>query len=93
MIAKGVFPEGTKTTPMNPMPEDQANVADYVKPWDTLSDDEKRLFWRMAEVWAGFSEYTDAQIGRIIDDLEESGQLDNTLVLYAADNGTSGGTG
>jgi arylsulfatase A-like enzyme len=44
----------------------------------------------MAEVFAGFSEYTDAQVGRIIELLEESGQLDNTLVIYAADNGASG---
>jgi arylsulfatase A-like enzyme len=90
MIEKGVMPEGTQLTPFNPMPEDQANELDYVPPWDTLSDDQKKLFSRMAEVWAGFSEYTDAQIGRLIDYLEESGQLDNTLVLYAADNGTSG---
>ncbi len=67
-----------------------ANPNDFVKPWDSLSDDEKRLFARMAEVFAGFSEYTDAQIGRLIDYLEESGQLDNTLVFYAADNGASG---
>ena len=59
-------------------------------PWDSLSDDEKRLFARMAEVFAGFSEYTDHQIGRVIDYLEESGQLDNTIVLYCADNGASG---
>jgi arylsulfatase A-like enzyme len=90
MIEKGVLPEGTKLTPFNPMPEDQANPLDTVLPWDTLSDDQKKLFSRMAEVWAGFSEYTDAQIGRLIDYLEESGQLDNTLVFYAADNGTSG---
>ncbi len=44
----------------------------------------------MAEVYAGFSEYTDAQVGRIIDYLEESGQLENTLVIYCADNGASG---
>ena len=63
---------------------------DDVRPWDSLSDDEKRLFARMAEVYAGFSEYTDHQVGRIIDYLEESGQLDNTIVLYCADNGASG---
>jgi arylsulfatase len=63
---------------------------DAVRPWDTLSDDEKRLFCRMAEVYAGFSEYTDHQVGRIVDYLEESGQLDNTIVIYAADNGASG---
>jgi phosphoglycerol transferase MdoB-like AlkP superfamily enzyme len=54
-----------------------------VRPWDSLNTDEKKLFSRMAEVHAGFSEYTDAQVGRIIDYLEESGQLDNTVVLYA----------
>jgi arylsulfatase len=44
----------------------------------------------MAEVYAAFSEYTDVQIGRVIDYLEESGQLDNTLIFYCADNGASG---
>ncbi|GAB11650.1 putative arylsulfatase [Gordonia araii NBRC 100433] len=90
MIDKGIVPEGTALTPLNPMPEDQANPGDAVRPWDTLNDDEKKLFSRMAEVYAGFSEYTDAQAGRIIDYLEESGQLDNTLIIYAADNGASG---
>ncbi|MHA7985381.1 arylsulfatase [Rathayibacter sp. CAU 1779] len=90
MIERGILPEGTALTPFNPMPEDEANPADYVKPWESLSDDEKRLFSRMAEVFAGFSEYTDVQIGRIIDYLEETGQLDNTLIFYCADNGASG---
>jgi arylsulfatase len=90
MIAKGILPEGTDLTPLNPMPEDVANPADAVRPWDTLTDEEKRLFARMAEVFAGFSEYTDAQVGRVIDYLEQTGQLDNTLVFYCADNGASG---
>ncbi len=90
MINKGILPENTALTPMNPLPEDMANPADMVKPWDSLSDDEKKLFSRMAEVYAGFSEYTDAQVGRIIDYLEETGQLENTVVIYAADNGASG---
>jgi arylsulfatase A-like enzyme len=90
MIEKGVFPEDTKLTPINPLPEEIANPADAVRPWETLNDDEKKLFCRMAEVWAGASEYADAQIERLIDYLEESGQLENTLVFYAADNGTSG---
>ena len=84
------MPEGTALTPLNPMPEDVANEADYVRPWDELNDDEKRLFSRFAEVYAGFSEYTDAQVGRIVDYLEETGQLDNTLIFYCADNGASG---
>ena len=61
-----------------------------MRPWDTLSDEEKALFSRMAEVYAGFSEYTDHQVGRIVDYLEESGQLDNTIIFYCADNGASG---
>jgi arylsulfatase len=90
MVEKGILPAGTAMTELNPMPEDQANPADYVRPWDSLNDKEKKLFSRMAEVYAGFSEYTDAQIGRIIDYLEQSKQLDNTIVIYAADNGASG---
>jgi arylsulfatase A-like enzyme len=90
MIERGILPEGTELTPINPMPEGTYTPADAVRPWDTLSDDEKRLFSRMAEVYAGFSEYTDHQVGRIVDYLEESGQLDNTLILYCADNGASG---
>ena len=90
MTERGILPADTDLTPFNPLPDDQANAADYVKPWDSLSDDEKRLFSRMAEVFAAYSEYTDVEIGRVIDYLEESGQLDNTLIFYCADNGASG---
>lgn len=90
MIEKGVLPEGTQMTPFNPLPEDAANPADHVRPWSELNDDERRLFARMAEVFAGFSEYTDAQVGRIVDYLEETGQLENTIIFYCADNGASG---
>ncbi|MCT1396391.1 arylsulfatase [Microbacterium sp. p3-SID338] len=90
MIEKGVLPEDTQMTPFNPLPEEAANPADHVRPWAELNDDERRLFARMAEVFAGFSEYTDAQVGRIVDYLEETGQLDNTIIFYCADNGASG---
>jgi len=90
MIAKGILPKGTQLTPVNPMPAEIATPADQVRPWNTLNADEKKLFSKLAEVYAGFSEYTDAQVGRIIDYLEQSGQLENTLVIYAADNGASG---
>ena len=90
MKEKGILPQDTEMAAFNPMPEDMANPADYVRPWDELNDDEKKLFSRMAEVYAGFSEYTDAQVGRIINYLEVTGQLENTIVLYAADNGASG---
>jgi arylsulfatase A-like enzyme len=90
MIEKGVMPADTGLTPLNPMPEGTFSPVDTVRPWDSLSDDEKRLFSRMAEVYAGFSEHTDHQVGRIVDFLEQTGQLDNTLILYCADNGASG---
>jgi arylsulfatase A-like enzyme len=90
MIAKGLLPEGTELTPFNPLPDSVSNPADFVRPWESLSADEKKLFSRLMEVYAAYSEYTDAQIGRILDYLEESGQLENTIVIYAADNGASG---
>src|SRR5499427_8903470 len=90
MIAKGVLPTGTQLTPINPIPEAAANSVDFVKPWNTLKPEEKKLFSRLMEVYAAYSEYTDVQVGRIIDYLEKTGQLENTLVLYTADNGASG---
>ena len=59
-------------------------------PWDALSADEQRLFARMAEVYAGFLSHTDAEIGRLLDFLEEFGQLENTIVVLVSDNGASG---
>lgn len=90
MIERGILPEGTTLTEFNPLPEDVANPADYVRPWNELSADEKKLFSRLCEVFAAFSEYTDDQIGRVIDYLKETGQYENTIIMYAADNGTSG---
>src|ERR1700712_4635499 len=58
--------------------------------WETLSADEKKLFSRQAEVYAGYTAYTDYEIGRVIQAVEDMGQLDNTLVIYIdGDNGTS----
>src|SRR5690348_7149007 len=92
MIERGLLPADTALTPINPLPKEIADTApgDVVRPWSTLHDDEKKLFARMAEVYAGFSEYTDAQIGRIIEYLEQTKQLENTLIFYCADNGASG---
>ena len=90
MIEKGIFPKDTKMTPINPLPEDIAAPNDAVRPWNSLNADEKKLFSKMAEVFAGFSEYTDMQVGRIVDYLEQTGQLENTVIMYCADNGTSG---
>ncbi len=58
--------------------------------WETLSADEKKLFARQAEVYAGYTAYTDNEIGRVIQQVEDMGKLDNTLIIYIdGDNGTS----
>jgi arylsulfatase len=90
MIEKGILPKGTTLTEWNPMSKDMANPADFVRPWESLNADEKKLFSRLCEVYAGFSEYTDVQIGRVIDYLKATGQYENTVIMYAADNGASG---
>ena len=92
----GIVPPDTELSPVNPYldvkgPNGEAwPYQDTVRPWDSLNDEEKRLFSRMAEVFAGFLSYTDGQIGRILDYLEESGQLDNTIIVTISDNGASG---
>jgi len=76
----GVVPADTK---LAPKPE-------AIKDWEALSADEKRLFARQMEVFAGFGEYADAEIGRLIATLKDLGQLDNTLILFIiGDNGAS----
>jgi arylsulfatase A-like enzyme len=58
--------------------------------WETLSADEKKLFARQAEVFAGYTAYTDNEIGRVIQAVQDMGKLDNTLIIYiCGDNGTS----
>ncbi|HTY71215.1 MAG TPA: arylsulfatase [Actinomycetes bacterium] len=94
--AMGIISNETELSPINPYtdlkgPEGQDWPAlDVVRPWDSLKDDEKKLFRRMAEVYAGFVSHADHQLGRMLDYLEESGQLDNTLIIIVSDNGASG---
>jgi arylsulfatase A-like enzyme len=79
-IALGVVPKGTKL----------ANKPEAIKDWDKLSADEKKLFAHQMEVYAGFGEYADHEIGRLFDAIGATGQLDNTLIFYIlGDNGTS----
>ena len=78
--ALGVVPAGTKL----------AAKPQAIKDWDKLSDEERKLFARQMEVYAGFGEYADTEIGRLVDSIADLGQLDNTLVFYIlGDNGTS----
>lgn len=94
----GLLPTDCELSPINPHGEPKTTgpdgqpwpMLDFVRPWDSLGDDEKKLFARMAEVFAGFVSYTDAQIGRLIDYLEESEQLENTIIVAVSDNGSSG---
>jgi arylsulfatase len=58
--------------------------------WDTLSLEEKKLFIRQADVYAAYQAYTDYEIGRVIQQVEDMGELDNTLIIYiSGDNGAS----
>ncbi len=79
--AMGVIPADTKLPPK----------ARGIKDWDALTANEKKLFTRQAEVFAGFVEQTDHEIGRLVAAIEDIGEMDNTLFIYiAGDNGTSG---
>jgi len=74
----GVVPPTTKLAPKPAA----------IKDWAALTPDEKKLFARQMEVFAGFGEYADTGIGRLIKAVEATGQLDNTLILYiVGDNG------
>jgi arylsulfatase A-like enzyme len=79
-IKLGVVPPDTK---LAPKPE-------AIKDWAALSAEEKKLFARQMEVFAGFGEYADTEIGRLVDAIKSAGQLDNTLIFYVVgDNGAS----
>jgi arylsulfatase len=77
----GVIPQEAKLTPW---PDD------LLKQWDALTADEKKLFAHQAEVYAAYLAYTDHEIGRVIQTVEDIGKLDNTLIIYiSGDNGAS----
>ncbi|HEX8892599.1 MAG TPA: sulfatase-like hydrolase/transferase, partial [Terriglobales bacterium] len=77
----GVIPQDAKLTPW---------PTDLIKNWDQLTPAEKKLFIRQAEVYAGYLAYTDHEIGRVIQAVEDLGKLDNTLIVYiSGDNGNS----
>jgi arylsulfatase A-like enzyme len=77
----GVIPADAKLTPW---PDN------LLKKWDALSDEEKKLFIRQADVYAAYLAYTDHEIGRVIQAVQDLGKLDNTLIIYiSGDNGAS----
>jgi len=84
----GIMPAHAQLTPW---PDGQAEFGGAKLPkWDTLSWEEKKLFIRQAEVFGAYLAYTDHEIGRVIQAVEDLGQLNNTLIIYiAGDNGAS----
>lgn len=79
-IEMGIVPKGTQ---LAPKPE-------AIQQWESLTADQKKLFIRQAETFAGFLDMTDHEIGRLLTAVEESGQADNTMIIFVyGDNGTS----
>jgi len=77
----GVIPQDAKLTPW---------PKDLLREWDSLNADEKKMFIRQANVYAAYLAYTDHEIGRVIQAVEDMGKLDNTLIIYiSGDNGSS----
>jgi arylsulfatase A-like enzyme len=77
----GVIPQNAK---MTPWPDD------LLKQWEALTADEKKMFLRQVDVYAAYLMYTDYEIGRVIQAVEDMGKLDNTLIIYiSGDNGSS----
>ena len=78
--ALGIIPQDAELTPR----------PDLFPAWDSLSENEKKLYVRQMEVFAGFSENADWNVGRLLDSIEEMGDLDSTLIFYIwGDNGAS----
>ncbi|WP_264566148.1 arylsulfatase [Flavobacterium sp. N3904] len=76
----GVIPANAQLTPW---PAD-------LPTWDSLTADQKKLYARQAEVYGAYAAYTDYEIGRVIQQVEDMGQLNNTIIIYiCGDNGTS----
>ncbi|MFF0345322.1 arylsulfatase [Kribbella sp. NPDC004875] len=94
--ALGIAAQSAELSPINPYVETTSHDGkpwseiDRVRPWTSLSEDERRLFARMAEVYAGFLSHADHELGRLLDYLEHTDQLDNTIVVLVSDNGASG---
>src|SRR5208282_2841701 len=84
----GVIPPETELTPW---PDGQAAFGGAKLPrWDSLSEIQKKLYIRQVEVFAAYAAYTDHEIGRVIQEVQDEGKLDNTLIIYIeGDNGTS----
>ncbi|MEP0201075.1 MAG: arylsulfatase [Halioglobus sp.] len=80
LVDAGILPQDSKLPANNPI----------TRPWDSLSEDEKDLQAKIFATYAGMIESQDRHIGRVMDWLRETGELDNTLIIYMTDNGPEG---
>ncbi len=78
-VSSGLLPKGTELS----------ERPTWVPAWDSLSDDQKRLYTRLMEAFAGFLTHTDAEVGRLLQFIDSLGELDNTIVVIMSDNGAS----
>jgi arylsulfatase len=83
MVQEGIIPEGTRLPPRN------SELAHDVAPWDDLDPRQQELFAHYMAVYAGMVDNIDQNVGRLMDALEELGQLDNTIIIFTSDNGAS----
>ncbi|MBR1391893.1 MAG: arylsulfatase [Lachnospiraceae bacterium] len=88
-VIRDTWFENQKKSGIIPADAELTERNQYVKAWDSLNADEKKLYARYMETFAGFLEHTDEQIGRVLDYLEEIGELDNSIVVLLSDNGAS----
>ncbi|BCW05934.1 arylsulfatase [Arthrobacter sp. NtRootA1] len=86
-ISSGLFPEGTRCAPRNTEPGME------VVPWESLSHEQKDLFARYMEVYAAMIDNVDQNLKRITDHLKETGEYENTIVVFTSDNGGAAGGG
>jgi arylsulfatase len=77
--ALGIAPANTELTPHNPQ----------VQPWEALTADQQKMYARFEENYAGFVDNLDQQVGKLIEHLQSTGELDNTIIVFLSDNGAS----
>ena len=89
-VAREMILENQKRLGIIPQDTQLTERIDEIPAWDSVSDEERRLYARQMETFAAQMEFVDAQIGRVVENLERIGELDNTLIFVTSDNGASG---
>jgi arylsulfatase len=89
-VAREMILENQKRLGIIPQDTQLTERIDEIPAWNSVSDEEKRLYARQMETFAAQMEFVDAQIGRVVENLERIGELDNTLIFVTSDNGASG---